>query len=423
MTESAARTPAAAVGAGAGWRCRFDDAAGWRRQSWELAGPVGELVAVAADEVAAVLGAAEAEARRGRFAAGFVAYEAAPGLDRSLTVRPPAEGGAALPLAWFGVFEQRRAVAPLSPAPAPPAGPSGEPVGPVRRPQWHPEIGAAEHAAAVGAIREAIAAGDVYLVNLTTRLRRPWSGEDPFELYRRLVAAHAGGFHAYLETPDWAVACGSPELFIELGDGVVTTRPMKGTAPRGRWVAEDLARAEALHRDPKERAENVMVVDLLRNDLGRIAVAGGVEVLRLWQVERYPTVWQLTSTVRAALPPSAGLVDVFRAAFPSGSVTGAPKVSAMRTIAALERSPRGVYCGAVGLVAPGRSGPGGAPHARFAVAIRTAAFDRRRGVAEYGTGGGVTFDSDAAAEWAELLVKADGLRRPDPADGPARGLI
>ncbi|MDA8281844.1 MAG: aminodeoxychorismate synthase component I [Actinomycetota bacterium] len=410
--------------AGAGWRCRFDHAAGRRAESWELVGPLRELVANSADEVPEVLALAENEAGRGRFVAGFLAYEAAPGLDSSLEVRTTGDGGGArLPLAWFGVFGERRPVpslASLPPAPSEPAASIAS--------NWQPEITRAEHAAGVATIREAIAAGDVYLVNLTTRLRRRWQDAedgDPFELYRRLVAAHAGGFHAYLDTPEWVVACGSPELFVELAGGMVTTRPMKGTVPRGRWVAEDLARAEALQRDPKERAENVMVVDLLRNDLGRIAVPGGVEVSRLWRVERYPTVWQLTSTVRADLPGSAGLVDVFRAAFPSGSVTGTPKVSAMREIKGLEVSPRGVYCGAVGWVAPGRSA--GTPvEARFAVAIRTAVIDRRRHVAEYGTGGGITFDSIAEREWEEVLVKARGLGtpgRPSTDTGTGWGLI
>lgn len=403
----AAPVPRQPAGAGE-WRARIDHRlSGGARECWDLCDPVGELVADRGSEVAPVIGAAEAAARAGGHVVGFVTYEAAAGLDACLSVNAGRPGfpTPALPLAWFGVFAGRQ--------PAPPPAFSAGTVGDGC---WEPEIGVAEHAAAVADIREAIAAGDVYLVNLTTRLRSRWHDGDPFELYRRLAGAHRGGVHAYIETEAWAVACGSPELFLELDGNRVVTRPMKGTAPRGRWPAEDLARAVALQRSPKERAENVMVVDLLRNDLGRIAVPGGVRVPRLWQVERYPAVWQLTSTVEAQTRGEVSLVEVMRAVFPSGSVTGAPKVAAMRTIASLERSPRGVYCGAIGYLGPGQSG---GLHARLAVAIRTAVVDKRRGVAEYGTGGGITFDSEHQSEWAELLMKAEAVRGPSGAGGPA----
>jgi para-aminobenzoate synthetase/4-amino-4-deoxychorismate lyase len=174
---------------------------------------------------------------------------------------------------------------------------------------------------------------------------------------------------------------------------------MKGTARRGRWPEEDQAVALALAASPKERAENVMIADLLRNDLGRVAELGSVRATALCAPERYRTVWQLTSTVEARLPPPVGLDDLFAAAFPCGSVTGAPKVSAMRLIAAEERSPRGVYCGAAGVVAPGGD-------CAFNVAIRTAEVDLASGAATYGAGGGITYDSSAAGEWDELLAKA-----------------
>jgi len=276
------------------------------------------------------------------------------------------------------------------------------------RPPWVAEIGSGEHGRAVNAIRQAIAAGETYLVNYTTRFRRPWaSDEDPFALYRQLVSGHSSGFHGFLETTDWAVACGSPELFFELGADRITTRPMKGTIPRGRWEGEDLHNEETLRTSPKERAENLMVVDLLRNDLGRIAVPGTVRVPDLWSIERHPTVWQLTSTITATPRPGVDLTDVFTALFPCGSVTGAPKVSTMKIIADLEHSERGVYCGALGLLRPDPSAPTGSVglEARFAVAIRTASIDKVRGVVEYGSGGGITWDSSPAAEWDEVVVK------------------
>jgi para-aminobenzoate synthetase/4-amino-4-deoxychorismate lyase len=186
---------------------------------------------------------------------------------------------------------------------------------------------------------------------------------------------------------------------------------MKGTAPRGRWLAEDERSAAALVASAKDRAENAMIVDLLRNDLGRIAVPGSVEVARMFEAERYETVWQLTSTVAAELDPATPISSVFRALFPSGSVTGAPKVRTMRIIRDLEDSPRGVYCGAIGLLAPPDAGE---PRAVFNVAIRTVTLDAATGTAEYGVGGGITFDSSAEGEHAEVVAKAQVLTAARP---------
>ncbi len=191
----------------------------------------------------------------------------------------------------------------------------------------------------------------------------------------------------------------SPELFLRKVGDRVTTRPMKGTARRGRWAAEDEAAAMALRGSAKDRAESVMITDLLRNDLGRVAETGSVAVTSHFEAEQFRTVWQLTSTVEARLRPGVGLVDLLAATFPCGSVTGAPKASAMRLIAAEETEPRGAYCGAVGAVAPGGD-------ACFSVAIRTCEVELASGAAAYGTGGGITWGSDADAEWDEALAKA-----------------
>jgi para-aminobenzoate synthetase/4-amino-4-deoxychorismate lyase len=207
------------------------------------------------------------------------------------------------------------------------------------------------------------------------------------------------------------VLSASPELFFRIDGDRITTRPMKGTAPRGRWPEEDENNAGRLASSPKERAENAMVVDLLRSDLGRISVPGSVRANRLFQTERYETVWQLTSTVRSTLRPGISVADAFRALFPSGSVTGAPKVSTMGLIAELEDAPRGPYCGAIGYLAPPGSGE---PRANFNVAIRTVVRDRCSGLAEFGVGGGITYDSSAAGEFDEAVTKARVLtaRRP-----------
>ena len=348
----------------------------------------GILRADTLDEVEPVLRAAQAAADEGRWAFGFVAYEAAPALDPALATHA---GTAGLPLAWFAVADERLVVPPITPSDG-----AGYSAGP-----WTCGWSRERHAAAVEAVRARIAAGDTYQVNLTTTLTGPVAG-DAAALYADLAAAQGGAHHAYLDTGRFAVAGASPELFFTWGAGEVTMRPMKGTAPRGATPAEDRRAADELRNSPKERAENVMIVDLVRNDLARIA-AHAPRVTSLCAVETYPTVHQLVSEVVAGTREGIGLVDVFRAVFPNGSVTGAPKHRTMQIIRELEAEPRGVYCGAVGLV-----GPRGEV-TRFNVPIRTLLIDRDSGTGLYGAGGGITWDSIADAEYDELLVKAQIL--------------
>jgi para-aminobenzoate synthetase/4-amino-4-deoxychorismate lyase len=310
-----------------------------------------------------------------------------------------------LPLAWFALFEDREATllpeprgsASSPPAPSAPAG------------GWLPSVDRPAYDAAIAEIHERIAAGDTYQVNHTLRLRSTVAGDER-GLYRDLCFSQRGAYGAYLNAGRYRVCSASPELFFELDGGRLTTRPMKGTAPRGRWPAEDEEIAARLIASVKDRAENAMIVDLLRNDLGRVSRPGSVSWSEVFAAERYETVWQLTSTVSSELAPGTGLAEAFRALFPSGSVTGAPKVRSMQIIAGLEDSPRGVYCGAVGLLAP----PDRGPAARFNVAIRTVTVDGESGLAEYGVGGGITWDSRAGSEYEEAVAKARVLtdRRP-----------
>jgi para-aminobenzoate synthetase/4-amino-4-deoxychorismate lyase len=375
---------------------RFDDLSG-SGESVLLSEPSHEFVARAPGQVAGVLRAAEQAARAGQWVAGFVTYEAAPGLDPSLPALPwKAEHPlAGLPLAWFSAFGHRQVV---------------EPAWLVRdgapSPGWSLDRDRAWHREAVGTVREAIAAGDYYELNLTARLTA--EVDDPLELYLRLATAQRGRYHALIVTGEHTVVSASPELFFERNGDQVVTRPMKGTAARGRWPEEDLARAETLRTSEKERAENVMIVDVMRNDLGRVAVAGSVRVPALFTPERYPTLWQLTSTVTAQLPPGTDLADLFAALFPSGSVTGAPKRAAMQAIAAIEQRPRGLYCGAVGYLSPESDQPA----ARFSVAIRTVTISNRSGYGEYGAGGAITWSSDPDTEFAELETKTLALALP-----------
>jgi para-aminobenzoate synthetase / 4-amino-4-deoxychorismate lyase len=380
---------------------RFDDLTPGGT-SFRLIGPVGVVEARRPQEVADVIAAAEAAAQRGLWAGGFVAYEAAPGLDPTLAVRPrdPDDPFAELPLAWFALFEGRERTALPEPRDDGHTGTTAA---------WRPSVDRGRYDAAIAAIRSHIAAGDTYQVNHTLRLRSTVTGDDR-GLYRDMCFAQRGAYAAYLNAGRYRICSASPELFFELNEGRLTTRPMKGTAPRGRWPAEDEQIAEKLEASVKDRAENAMIVDLLRNDLGRVSRPGSVRWSEVFAAERYETVWQLTSTVAAQLEAGAGLRDVFAALFPSGSVTGAPKVRSMEIIAGLEDSPRGVYCGAVGVLAP----PGHEPAARFNVAIRTVTVDADSGAAEYGVGGGITWDSRAGAEYEETVAKARILtsRRP-----------
>ncbi len=383
---------------------RGEDERGRPGPWWRFRRPSGVLVAARPEEVPALLGEVEAAAGAGRWAVGFVAYEAAPGFDRALVTRELPPG---LPAAWFGLFDAPETIA------RGPADGGGGSAGGLAAEASVPER---EYLAAIAAIRAAIARGETYQANYTYRLRgRLVPGgagpADAWALFARLVGAQGNAaYAAFLELGERAICSVSPELFFRRHGREVVCRPMKGTAARGRTPNEDRTSAAALLASAKDRAENVMIVDMTRNDLGRVARAGSVAVRRLFDVERYPSLFQLTSEVAAET--SAPLPELFAALFPCASITGAPKVRTMELIAGLETTPRGIYTGAVGFVAPGG-------RARFSVAIRTACVapseDGRPGLAfEYGTGGGVVWDSSARSELAESRTKALVLTREEP---------
>ena len=287
---------------------RFDDLTDGGT-SFRLVEPVGVFEATRPDEVAGVLDAAEGAAARGLWVAGFVAYEAAPGLDPALQVRTrdADDPFARLPLAWFAMFERHEdTVLPE---------PQGDPE-PTHPQAWRPSVDRDAYDEAIASIHEQIAAGDTYQVNHTLRLRSQVQGDDR-GLYRDLCYAQRGAYAGYLNLGRYRVLSASPELFFRRDGDTLTTRPMKGTAPRGRWPAEDAAIADALRGSVKDRAENAMIVDLLRNDMGRVAKPGSVTWSDVFDLERYETVWQLTSTVSAHARADAGLADLFRGLFPA----------------------------------------------------------------------------------------------------------
>ncbi|HEX2081684.1 MAG TPA: aminodeoxychorismate synthase component I [Longimicrobium sp.] len=409
MLQAAGTAEMAVVDAAAGPAvARFDAPGGpGGGRSFRFRGLRGVLRAERVEEVAEVIRQVEAAVATGVHAAGFVAYEAAPAFDPALATRPP---DPRLPLAWFALYASREeadpacAEGPFPPAPSPLVcrGEGDAEIG-----AWRIDVPEAEYRGRVERIRALIAAGDTYQANFTVRLRAPFRG-DPTALYERLCLAQRSAFCACLDVGGgMTVVSASPELFFRSDGREMELRPMKGTRPRGRWPEEDRALAAELAQSAKDRAENLMIVDLLRNDAGRVAEFGSVRVERLYEVERYETVHQMTSTIRARLRADAGLPDVFRALFPCGSVTGAPKVRTMEIIRDLETGPRGVYCGAIGFVSPGE--------AVFSVAIRTLLIDAAAGEAELGVGSGITWDSDADAEYRECWDKAAFVRRA-PAD-------
>jgi para-aminobenzoate synthetase/4-amino-4-deoxychorismate lyase len=327
-------------------------------------------------------------------AAGWLTYEAGAALEPAAPAREM-DG----PLLWFGLFRgHQRLGADAVPALLP--DPAGAWAG---RPR--PLLDRAAYDAALARVLGYIEAGDIYQANLTFRAEAPVAGH-PTALYALLRARAAAGHGALVATGEQWLLSLSPELFFTLEDGTLTARPMKGTTRRDADPAIDAALARDLAEDPKQRSENLMIVDLMRNDLGRVAQPGSVAVPQLFHVETYPTVHQMTSTITARLDQGLGAVDALAALFPCGSVTGAPKIRAMQVIAEVEPSARRVYTGSIGRI----DADGGA---EFNVAIRTLAIDSA-GRASLGLGSGVVADSYADSEWAECRAKAAFVTKDEP---------
>jgi len=347
--------------------------------------PCQTLVAHSLDQVRPVLDAVQALSQQGFWCVGYLRYEASAAFDPALSVHE-ADG----PLAWFGVHEASLEW------PAPEMQTAATAVA-----QWQDGLSRTAFDQGMVDIHRAIADGDVYQINYTSQLHGKLQGNS-LDLFMALRRAQPGGYGAYIDTGSEQVLSVSPELFFDWDGERILTRPMKGTAPRGATAQDDAALAAQLRASAKEQAENVMIVDLIRNDLSRVAQAHSVTVPHLFRLEALPSVWQMTSDVQARTRAGTTLADVFAALFPSGSITGAPKVRAMQMIKALELEPRGVYCGAVGVVRPGGA-------ATFNVAIRTVT--AQGGELRCGIGSGITADATANGEWQEWRHKRAFLER------------
>ncbi|MFE4353813.1 aminodeoxychorismate synthase component I [Peribacillus butanolivorans] len=331
----------------------------------------------------------QAAIEQGYYAAGYVSYEAAPAFEKSFKVKE----GAKMPLLWFGIFEKPEEF-------------PGKITGSFQLNDWESETDSHTYNSGFQTIKAEIEKGNTYQVNYTMRLQSMFEGDD-FAFYDRLKRAQRSNYSAYLNIGTHRILSASPELFFRWEDGQLITRPMKGTVKRGVTVKTDQANAEWLACSEKNQAENLMIVDLLRNDLGMIAEQGSVQVPKLKEIEKYPTVWQMTSTITAKTKPKTTIIDIFKALFPCGSITGAPKIKTMEIITELENSPREVYCGAIGFITP-------ECEAVFNVPIRTVVIEKETGKAEYGVGGGITWDSVLLEEYDEAFLKAKLLSEERP---------
>ena len=353
--------------------------------------PIKELKTRNLDQVEVLLQEVEAYQEKGFYAVGYVSYEAAPAFEKKLAVHPAPLMGEYL--LYFTIHEKVETL------------PFPEDYEAVDLPaNWKEEVEAPAYQQAIETIQHHIRQGDTYQVNYTVQLSQELEA-DPLAIYNRLVVEQKAHYNAFIHHDDVAILSISPELFFEQEDRLLTTRPMKGTTRRGLTNQADLKESTWLEADPKNRAENMMIVDLLRNDMNRISEIGSEQVTRLCQVEQYSTVWQMTSTIESRLRPEVNLVQTFQALFPCGSITGAPKISTMEIIQNTEIAPRGVYCGTIGILLPrGKR--------IFNVAIRTLQMQGNQAI--YGVGGGITWDSKWESEYQETKQKSAVLYRQEP---------
>jgi para-aminobenzoate synthetase/4-amino-4-deoxychorismate lyase len=319
----------------------------------------------------------------GYHAAGFISYEAARAFDHSFKTHT----SNSFPLLWFGLYKKPETI--MSPDKL-------QPENQKYLINWQASLDRSEYNRSLTQIHRYIEMGDTYQVNFTYRLFSDFSS-DPYSLFFQMIQAQKPCYGAYIETDEFAVCCASPELFFQLNNNHIISRPMKGTAPRGRTFEEDEQIAQKLKGSVKNKAENLMVVDMVRNDLGKIAAIGSVKVNELFTLERYPTLWQMVSSVHAQT--DADFKGIINALFPCASITGPPKSRTMEIIHELESTPRNIYTGTIGFLAPGRK-------AQFNVAIRTVLVDKIENSAEFGIGGGIVWDSTAKDEYEECLTKA-----------------
>lgn len=355
------------------------------------------ILATSIKEILPALEKVVALTHQGFYAAGFIGYEAASAFDNALSSHLPEKDN--LPLLWFGIYQEPtirhnklRTQAHASQE--------------TSSLNWLTKKKFSHYKKQISTIKSLIAAGETYQVNFTQRLiAETNSPQDSWLFFTEHIFPLDSMFSAYWQSPDFALASASPELFFEKSGTKISCRPMKGTAPRGNTPLADKTCKDALAASKKDTAENVMIVDMIRNDLGRIAQNGSVVTENLFSLEKYSTLWQMTSSVQAQ--STKNLLEIFTALFPCASITGAPKVQTMKIIKDIEENPRGLYTGCIGYIRPNQD-------ARFNVAIRTATFNHKKKKATYGVGGGIVWDSTAENEFEECKTKSRILTKKTP---------
>ncbi|NLD99148.1 MAG: aminodeoxychorismate synthase component I, partial [Fibrobacter sp.] len=331
-------------------------------------------------DILPVLNEVEHRCRDGRYAAGFVSYEAATCFESAIPVCENYK----FPLLWFGIYDK-------------PVIYSKPETSSINQPlTWNSSISETEYVLLINKIKDYIRHGDTYQVNFSFDLITGFNS-DLFDFFNYLSDIHPSPYSAYINLDNFSIASFSPELFFSLKEGTITCRPMKGTIKRGKTCIEDTRNSQMLFNSAKNRAENIMIVDMIRNDLGRIAKTGTVRVEELFQIEKYKTIFQMTSTISAQTDKS--IVEIFKALFPCASITGAPKIRTSQIINELEDRPRGIYCGSIGYITPQKD-------VQFNVAIRTITLDKLNNSATYNVGSGIVWDSDPLDEYRECLAKA-----------------
>nr|NNM90805.1 aminodeoxychorismate synthase component I [Bacilli bacterium] len=349
--------------------------------------PIKIVTTTSLQEVRKALDEVQQAVNRGYYAAGYVSYEAAPAFDPAYLVAQHLQ----MPLLWFGIYEKPTVKEEV-------CAQASFKIG-----KWQADTDRKRYNKTIQSIKRAIASGETYQVNYTMRLYTDFYGDD-LAYYEHLRLAQRAKYSAYMDLGRFRILSLSPELFFQGKQNQISTRPMKGTIARAKQYEDDQKMAMILSTSEKDQAENVMIVDLIRNDLAKIPGVQTVHVPQIFSIERFPTVYQMTSTIEANYAMKPTLLQVFDALFPCGSITGAPKVSTMKIIAQVEQSSRDVYCGAIGYVEP-------EGETTFNVAIRTIWLDSMSGKACYGVGGGITWDSTEEGEYEEAMMKTRFLHK------------
>lgn len=349
--------------------------------------PIKIIKTNSSDQVLSCLTQVEQAVNNGYYAAGYLSYEAASGFNSKLTVSSNINQ---IPLLWFGIYTKpTRTILDSNKS--------------FNTSSWVPTVTRDKYFHNINRIHDYIKQNTTEQVNYTIKLKSSFDGE-PFAFYKQMEEAQSANYSAYLNTGDHTIMSASPELFFQLKNNVITTKPMKGTIERGKTYEEDIEKAKWLKTSSKNRTENELITKLISEELNQFTIPYTTKTTKPFDIEKYPTLYQMTSTVQGNILPEVTIVDIFKQLFPAGSITGSPKSKTMKIINSLETEPREIYCGAIGYITPDRE-------AIFNVPIRTVLLDNKTNKLEYGVGGGITIDSEKEEEYNEVLTKAKLLTK------------